>query len=97
LLLCAENLHQPINLGNPIETTILDLGELINRLTGNKAGLLRKSAERMPTDPERRRPDITRAKEWLHWEPRIPLEVGIAHTIDDFRTRLGLDKDQKAG
>jgi dTDP-glucose 4,6-dehydratase len=88
-LLLTENIHLPVNIGNPVETTVLELGEVINKLTGNKAGLLRKSAERVPTDPERRRPDITRAKEWLHWEPKVSLEVGLARTIDDFRKRLG--------
>ncbi len=87
-LICSENIHQPVNLGNPVETTILELGEAINRLSNNTAGLLRKSADRVLTDPERRRPDITRAQEWLHWEPKVALEVGLARTIDDFRTRL---------
>lgn len=87
-LVFSENIHQPVNLGNPVETTILELGEMINRLTNNKAGLLRKATDRVLTDPERRRPDITRAREWLHWEPEVSLEVGLARTIDDFRTRL---------
>src|SRR5260370_23626304 len=84
----AEQIHQPVNIGNPVETTVLELGEVINRLTNNKAGLLRKSADRVPTDPERRRPDITRAREWLHWEPKVSLETGLARTIADFKARL---------
>lgn len=87
-LVFSENIHQPVNLGNPVETMILELGEVINRLTNNKAGLLRKSTDRVLTDPERRKPDITRAREWLHWEPEVSLETGLARTIDDFRTRL---------
>ncbi len=87
-LLLAEALHQPVNIGNPVETTVLELGELINRLTENKAGALRKAADRVPTDPERRRPDITRAKAWLHWEPNVSLEAGLARTIADFKTRM---------
>jgi dTDP-glucose 4,6-dehydratase len=87
-LVFAENIHQPVNVGNPVETTVLELGELINQLTENKAGLLRKAAKRVPTDPERRRPDITRAKEWLHWEPKVSLETGLSRTIADFKTRL---------
>lgn len=87
-LLLAENIHQPVNIGNPVETTVLELGELINRLAENKAGVLRKAADRVPTDPERRRPDITRAKTWLHWEPKVSLEAGLARTIADFQTRM---------
>lgn len=87
-LLFAERIHQPVNIGNPIETTVLELGELINRLTENQAGLLRKAAGRVLTDPERRRPDITRAQEWLHWEPNVPLETGLSRTIADFKARL---------
>lgn len=85
----ADNIHEPVNIGNPVETTVLELGEIINRLTENKAGLVRKAADRVPTDPERRRPDITRAQEWLHWEPRVSLETGLTRTIVDFRKRLG--------
>lgn len=85
----ADQIHEPVNIGNPVETTVLELGELINRLADNQAGLLRKAADRVPTDPERRKPDITRAKEWLHWEPKVSLETGLARTIADFRKRLG--------
>ncbi|HTK10412.1 MAG TPA: UDP-glucuronic acid decarboxylase family protein [Ktedonobacteraceae bacterium] len=87
-LVFAEQIHQPVNIGNPVETTMLELGELINQLTGNQAGLLRKAVDRVPTDPERRRPDITRAKEWLHWEPSVSLETGLLRTIADFKARL---------
>ncbi|HEY4384731.1 MAG TPA: UDP-glucuronic acid decarboxylase family protein [Ktedonobacteraceae bacterium] len=89
-LVFAEQIHQPVNIGNPVETTVLELGELINCLAGNQAGLLRKAAARVPTDPERRRPDITRAKEWLHWEPNVSLETGLLQTIADFKARLML-------
>ena len=87
-LLQAKNIHQPINLGNPKEVSVIEFGELINKLTDNKAGLLKNSAERMLTDPERRKPDITRAREWLHWEPKVTLEIGLSQMIDDFKPRL---------
>ena len=91
-LLLAKDIHQPVNIGNPVETTIFELGTLINQLTENEAGLQKKLTERVPTDPERRRPDITRAREWLQWEPKVSLEAGLARTIRDFRERLALQK-----
>ncbi len=87
-LLTTEGIHQPVNMGNPRETSVLELGELINQFTENTAGLQRKATERVPTDPDRRRPDITRAREWLHWEPRVSLETGLARTIEDFKMQL---------
>ncbi|HLZ61113.1 MAG TPA: UDP-glucuronic acid decarboxylase family protein [Ktedonosporobacter sp.] len=86
--LILSDIHLPVNIGNPVETSILELAETINQLTGNKAGLARQAEDRVQTDPERRRPDITRAKEWLQWEPRISLETGLALTIEDFKQRL---------
>lgn len=86
--LILSDIHLPVNIGNPVETSILELAKTINQLTGNKAGLARRAEDRVQTDPERRRPDITRAKEWLQWEPRISLETGLALTIEDFKQRL---------
>jgi len=80
----ADDFTGPVNLGNPDEFTIRQLAELTCELTG--AGLT--FAERpLPTDdPERRRPDITLARERLGWEPRVPLREGLARTIAWFRT-----------
>lgn len=89
-LVFAEQIHQPVNIGNPVETTILELAELTNQLTANQAGIQRKAANRVPTDPERRQPDITRAKTWLNWEPKVALETGLMQTIADFKARLVL-------
>jgi dTDP-glucose 4,6-dehydratase len=88
-LLMADNIHLPVNIGNPSEMTILELAERINELTGNAAGCAMLSEERVKTDPERRQPDITRAREWLHWEPTTDLNTGLARTIADFRNKLG--------
>lgn len=85
LLMSGEN--KPINIGNPEETTILEFAETINRLTGNPAGI-RFVQERMPGDPQRRQPDITRARTILGWEPRIGLEEGIALTIPYFAEKM---------
>jgi UDP-glucuronate decarboxylase len=68
--------------------TILELAELILRLTGSRS---RIEFRPLPQDdPRVRQPDITRAKTILGWEPRVPLEEGLKETIADFRRRLGL-------
>lgn len=88
LLLSDE--HMPVNVGNPHETTILEFAELINRLVGNPAGIVFKPALRLGDDPQRRQPDITRARQILGWEPVVPLEEGLMRTIPYFRQKLGL-------
>jgi dTDP-glucose 4,6-dehydratase len=82
--------HQPVNIGNPVETTILEFAETINRIVGNKAGVAFLPGERLESDPQRRRPDITKARRLLGWEPRINLEEGLAKTIPYFRSKIGL-------
>lgn len=86
LLSCEDN--YPVNLGNPIEIPILTLAEEINRLTGNEAGINFIADGRAPADPQRRQPDISRAKDLLDWEPTTDLETGLKKTITDFKTRL---------
>jgi len=89
LLLSDE--HLPVNIGNPAEITIMEFAETINRLVGNQAGIIRKDHLRLGDDPQRRRPDITRAKEILNWQPTISLEEGIKKTIPYFKKKLGLE------
>jgi UDP-glucuronate decarboxylase len=72
----------PINLGNPGEFTMIELAELVLRLTGSKSRI-----RHMPLpsdDPRQRQPDITRARQHLGWEAKVPLEQGLARTIDYF-------------
>ncbi len=77
---------EPVNIGNPHETTILEFAELINRLTGNEAGILFKP---LPADdPRQRRPDITRARTILGWEPKVSLEDGLKRTIEWFKQKM---------
>jgi len=77
----------PVNLGNPGEYTILQLAETIQSMINPDVPLQFKP---LPKDvPTRRKPDITRAKEWLGWEPTVPLKEGLVTMIEDFRTRLG--------
>jgi dTDP-glucose 4,6-dehydratase len=81
--------HMPVNIGNPVEMTILQFAETINQLIGNQAGITYVDA-RSSRDPQRRRPDITRAKEILGWEPKIDLQEGLERTIPYFKQKLGL-------
>ena len=77
---------EPVNVGNPRETSILTFAETINRLTGNTAGIeFRPLPE---DDPKQRQPDITRARELLGWAPQIELEAGLSLAIRDFEARL---------
>lgn len=82
--------HRPVNIGNPVETTILEFAETINRLINNSAGVVYKSAQRGESDPQRRRPDITRARQILGWEPKIGLEEGLHKTIPYFQMKMGI-------
>jgi UDP-glucuronate decarboxylase len=76
----------PVNLGNPGEFTILELAERIIAMTGSRSGLTFKP---LPSDdPTQRRPDITLARQHLAWEPRVPLEIGLARTVEYFRDVL---------
>jgi UDP-glucuronate decarboxylase len=76
----------PINIGNPVEFTIRELAELVVEMTGSKSELI---FEDLPQDdPKQRRPDITKAKEQLNWEPSIPLRDGLAKTVEYFEGRL---------
>lgn len=78
--------HQPINIGNPVEMTILEFARLILRLTGSRSEIVYRPLPQ--DDPRTRRPDISRAREVLGWEPRVPVEEGIRKTIDWYRSLL---------
>ncbi len=79
----------PINLGNPQEFSILELAERIIKLTGSKSKIEFKPLPE--DDPARRKPDISRAKRVLGWEPEVDLETGLKLTIEYFKRELGLD------
>lgn len=78
----------PINLGNPDEVTILELAKEIKELAGSKSKIVFKPLP--PDDPKVRRPDITRAKEILSWEPKIPRKEGLKRTLEYFKQKLGV-------
>ena len=88
-LMASPHGADPVNLGNPRETTVRELAELIRQLARSKSEIVHAPP---PTDdPTRRKPDITRARELLaDWAPRVPLEEGLSATIEDFRKRLGV-------
>jgi dTDP-glucose 4,6-dehydratase len=87
-LLMSEE-HDPVNIGNPSEISILEFAETINKIIGNKAGIMFKTASRLGDDPQRRRPDITRAQEILKWNPQIALDEGIRRTYPYFKNKIG--------
>jgi UDP-glucuronate decarboxylase len=85
-LMEADDPNGPVNLGNPEERTILELAQLILKLTRSSAPLIR---EPLPEDdPNRRQPDITRARTLLGWEPRVDITEGLTRTIRYFRERV---------
>jgi dTDP-glucose 4,6-dehydratase len=88
LMLSEE--HEPVNIGNPTEVTILEIAQTINALTHNDAGIIFKPEQRLSDDPQRRKPDITRAKQILGWEPHISLTEGLQLTLPYFANRIGL-------
>jgi dTDP-glucose 4,6-dehydratase len=88
LLLSDE--HMPVNIGNPVEMSLLQFAETINRITGNQAGMAFVADARSARDPQRRQPDITRARALLGWEPKVNLEEGLHKTIPYFKEKLGL-------
>jgi dTDP-glucose 4,6-dehydratase len=85
--------HEPVNLGNPLEMKILEFAQIVQRLTGTKSEIVfvTPTDERTKDDPQVRRPDISRARSVLGWEPSVSVDEGIGRTIDYFRQRLAAD------
>ena len=84
LLESSEN--DPVNIGNPHEMTIKEIAETIIRMTGSKSRIVYRP---LPTDdPKVRKPDITRARTLLKWEPTVPLDEGLTSTIAYFRQKV---------
>ena len=86
-----DDVTGPVNIGNPGEFTILQLAEMVIRLTDSKSKLIRMP---LPADdPKQRKPDITKAKKLLDWEPVTPLENGLVKTIEYFDKLLKEDPE----
>jgi len=84
LLYLEPAFHEPVNIGNPNEMTVLEMAELIKELTGSSSDI--KFTDRPVDDPSQRRPDISRAQQLLDWKPLVDVREGLGRTIDWFRT-----------
>ena len=88
LLLSDE--HYPVNIGNDHEMTILEFARTIKKITKNERDISFLNEDRSERDPQRRQPDISRAKQILGWEPKTSLNEGLLKTIPYFKSKLGL-------
>lgn len=86
LMLSEE--HLPVNIGNPEEISILNFAYMINKLCDNPAGILYKEIKGLEDDPQRRQPDINRAKTLLNWQPKVQISEGLARTITYIKEKL---------
>jgi dTDP-glucose 4,6-dehydratase len=80
----------PVNIGNPNEMTILEFAETVRELSGSQSEIIfvNPADDRITDDPKVRRPDISKAREALGWEPKVSLRDGLTRTIEFFRTRV---------
>ena len=76
----------PVNIGNPTEMTVLDFAKKIIRATGSGSKVAFRPLPQ--DDPKQRRPDITKAKKLLGWEPKVPLAAGLVKTLEYFKQRV---------
>jgi len=80
--------HYPVNIGNPVEFTILECAQAVLEVTGSSSELC---FEPLPQDdPTRRRPDITKARTLLSWEPQITLREGLAKSMSFFKSKVAV-------
>jgi len=88
--LMMSDYHEPVNIGNPDEISIQDFAELVNDLTDNSGGTVVKMAKRLGNDPQRRQPDISRARTILGWEPKTDFREGLLATLPYFEQKMAL-------
>ncbi|ESO08022.1 hypothetical protein HELRODRAFT_75405, partial [Helobdella robusta] len=88
--LMASNYTKPTNIGNPDEHRIIEFATIIKNLLGGSSEIVNKPP--VEDDPQKRKPDITTAKKHIHWQPKVPLMVGINKTIEYFRSELRRSK-----
>lgn len=87
-LMNAGDLHEPVNLGNPGEFTIMQLAEEVVKICESKSGFTYLP---LPADdPKQRKPNITKAQNILGWNPTIPLREGLKKTVEDFKARVNV-------
>ena len=82
-LLSQSDIHDPVNIGNPVELKIIDMAKKIIKMTGSKSKIIHNPLPQ--DDPKVRQPDITKAKKLLNWTPKIDLEQGLKETIEWFK------------
>jgi nucleoside-diphosphate-sugar epimerase len=92
--LLSTDFHEPVNLGNPDETTILDFAREILALSGSKSEIVFKPLPQ--DDPKVRKPDISRARQLLNWEPKVSRQEGLRRTLEHFRARVQAQQSGKA-
>ena len=78
----------PVNIGNPVENTMLELAKAVIQGTGSSSKIAHRPLPE--DDPKKRCPDISRARKWLGWEPQVPLAEGLKKTIEWYRAKLGM-------
>jgi len=84
--LLLSNLNEPVNIGNPYEITLLELAKTIKKITGSRSKIIFKP---LPVDdPKVRRPDISKAKKYLKWEPEVDLNAGLLNTLKYFKKEI---------
>jgi dTDP-glucose 4,6-dehydratase len=83
--LLLSDFCDPVNMGTTDEISVLEFAQILNEISGNKAGVVLQPEKRIQGDPQVRRPDITRAKTVLQWEPKVGLHEGLEYTIAYFR------------
>jgi dTDP-glucose 4,6-dehydratase len=94
LRLSKSDEHFPVNIGNPDEFTVLECAERVIAITGSKSKI---RYEKLPQDdPKQRRPDITKARKLLQWEPKIPLDEGLQLSLEYFREAVAAEMPVKA-
>ena len=86
LMESPDTVHGPINLGNPIERTVKNLAELVVTKTKSKSKII--FHELPQDDPKQRKPDITKARNILNWEPKTDIDQGLENTIKYFKTKV---------
>jgi dTDP-glucose 4,6-dehydratase len=83
LLLSKSQEHLPVNIGNPVEFTMLECAQQVQALAGPNAGIVFQPLPQ--DDPKQRKPDITKARTLLGWEPKVPLREGLEKSLEYFK------------
>lgn len=86
--LLRSDFVEPVNIGTTREISILEFAKIVNRVAVNRAGIIFAEGSRIDGDPQTRKPDTTRAREFLKWRPKVELEHGLEWTLEYFRSVL---------